>query len=54
LRWLESTPDCRPRRAFISYSYAPPWTALLVTQCPGPACSRSSDYQMPPRNSRRC
>ena len=33
---LRSTPDCRPRRAFLhlSYSYAPPCgPALLVTQC---------------------
>src|ERR1700738_167501 len=36
LRWLEITPDCRPRRAFLhlSYSFAPPCgPALLVTQC---------------------
>jgi hypothetical protein len=33
---LRSTPDCRPRRAFLhlSYSYAPPYgPALRVTQC---------------------
>src|ERR1700736_6318521 len=36
---LRSTPDCRPRRAFLhlSYSYAPPCgPALLVTQCQEP------------------
>src|SRR6476620_4115507 len=36
---LSSTPDCRPRRAFLhlSYSYAPPCgPALLVTQCQQP------------------
>jgi hypothetical protein len=36
---LRSTPDCRPRRAFLhlSYSYAPPCgPALLVTQCHKP------------------
>ena len=36
---LRSTPDCRPRRAFLhlSYSYAPPCgPALLVTQCHEP------------------
>jgi hypothetical protein len=34
---LRSTPDCRPRRAFLhlSYSYAPPFgPAILVTQDP--------------------
>src|SRR5712671_2598974 len=36
---LRSTPDCRPRRAFLhlSYSYAAPCgPALLVTQCHEP------------------
>ena len=36
---LRSTPDCRPRRAFLhlSYSYASPCgPALLVTQCQKP------------------
>src|ERR1700730_10216912 len=39
---LRSTPDCRPRRAFLhlSYSYAPPCgPALLVTQCQEPTCA---------------
>src|SRR4030088_2221320 len=38
---LRSTPDCRPRRAFLhlSYSYAPPCgPALLVTQDPNRTC----------------
>src|ERR1700681_2490832 len=37
LRWLEITPDCRPRRTYLhlSYSYASPCgPALLVTQGP--------------------
>src|SRR3974377_434554 len=38
---LRSTPDCRPRRAFLhlSYRYAPPGgPALLVTQCHKRSC----------------
>src|SRR6202045_1955028 len=39
---LRSTPDCRPRRAFLhlSYSYAAPCgPALLVTQRQEPTCA---------------
>ncbi len=43
---LRSTPDCRPRRAFLhlSYSYASPCgPALLVTQDPERTDSRNND-----------
>src|ERR1700681_3726571 len=47
---LRSTPDCRPRRAFLhlSYSYAPPCgRAMLVTQDPERTCGhRRLDRQV--------
>src|SRR3981081_36764 len=49
---LRSTPDCRPRRAFLhlSYSYAPPCgPAILVTQDPTRHMSRA-----PQAHRRRC
>ena len=51
---LRSTPDCRPRRAFLhlSYSYAPPCgPALLVTQCQKPTYAVQQDF--PSRSPRR-
>ena len=49
---LRSTPDCRPRRAYLhlSYSYASPFgPALLVTQCHEPTSTMLyySGHSMP-------
>src|SRR3984893_415105 len=66
---LRSTPDCRPRRAFLhlSYSYAPPCgPALLVTQCHNrthavqqrqrlrPGRGRDARYPAPTPHNRTC
>src|SRR6202048_301752 len=46
---LRTTPDCRPRRAFLhlSYSYAPYGPALLVTQDPKRSIAEDREGQWP-------